>query len=128
MNVFRHFRDEIVAELNAVVQAGALPADLDFSRVSCEPPRDSGHGDMATNAAMVLSKAAGTRSRDLAEKIAPCLESLDNVETVEVAGPGFINIRISDAFGRRRWHSSLKQAWPMAILIWVGEQRSMSNM
>ncbi|MCY4239869.1 MAG: arginine--tRNA ligase [Rhodospirillaceae bacterium] len=98
MNVFRHFRDEIVAELNAVVQAGALPADLDFSRVSCEPPRDSGHGDMATNAAMVLSKAAGTRSRDLAEKIAPCLESLDNVETVEVAGPGFINIRISDAF------------------------------
>ncbi len=98
MNVFRHFRDEIVAELTAMVQAGALPADLDFSRVSCEPPRDSSHGDMATNAAMVLSKAVGTRSRDLAEKIAPCLESLDSVETVEVAGPGFINIRISDAF------------------------------
>jgi len=98
MNVFRHFRDEIVAVLTAMTGAGDLPADLDFARVSCEPPRDPSHGDMATNAAMVLSKAAGAKPRDLAEKIAAGLGRLDSVETVEVAGPGFINIQIADAY------------------------------
>ena len=102
MNVFRHFRDEIAAVLAALTEAGDLPADAGFDRVACEPPRDAGHGDMATNAALVLAKAAGAKPRDLAGKIAEGLRRLDSVAAVEIAGPGFINIRIADGFWHRR--------------------------
>ena len=67
----------------------------DRRAVAVEPPRDPSHGDLATNAAMVLAKAAGTNPRALAALIAPKLEALDQVTSVEVAGPGFINLRLA---------------------------------
>ena len=102
MNVFRHFRDEIAAVLAVLAENGTLPADSDFGRITCEPPRDPAHGDMATNAAMVFAKPAGMKPRDLAEQIAAKLDALDSVDAVEVAGPGFINIRVADAFWQRQ--------------------------
>ncbi len=102
MNVFRHFRDEVAAVLAALTETGDLPAGADIDRVTCEPPRDASHGDMATNAALALAGAAGAKPRDLAGKIAEGLRRLDSVAAVEVAGPGFINIRIADGFWQRR--------------------------
>ena len=102
MNVFRYFRDEVAAVLAALAETGDLPADADFDRIACEPPRDASHGDMATNAALALAKAAGAKPRDLAEKIAGRLRRLDSVAAVEVAGPGFINIRAAERFWQGR--------------------------
>jgi len=85
--------------LDDLVAEGHLPAGLDRKNVTVEPPRDPAHGDLATNAAMVLAKAAGTNPRSLAELIKPILEALPPVTSVEVAGPGFINLRLnSDAW------------------------------
>jgi len=81
--------------LDDLVSEGALPAGLDRRNVTVEPPRDPAHGDLATNAAMVLAKPAGTNPRSLAELIRPKLEALPPVTSVEVAGPGFINLRLS---------------------------------
>jgi arginyl-tRNA synthetase len=75
-------------------QAGDLPAGLDLTRVTVEPPRDAGHGDMSTNAAMVLSKAAGKNPRQLGEAIAEKIKALSGVTDVNVAGPGFVNFRL----------------------------------
>jgi len=80
--------------LDDLVADGALPADIDRRNVTVEPPRDPAHGDLATNAAMVLAKAAGTNPRALAEAIRPKLEALPPVTAVEIAGPGFINLRL----------------------------------
>jgi arginyl-tRNA synthetase len=81
-----------------------LPVELDRRQVTVEPPRDPAHGDLATNAAMVLAKGAGTNPRALAEAIKPKLEALPPVTSVEIAGPGFINIRLNaDA-----WRDELK--------------------
>ncbi|WP_419901494.1 arginine--tRNA ligase [Kiloniella sp.] len=98
MNVFKDLRTKIVAQLEDMVAAGEIPDGLDFSRVAAEPPRDSSHGDAATNAAMVLSKVAGMKPRDLAGLLAARLESLDVVKSVEIAGPGFINLRLDEKF------------------------------
>jgi arginyl-tRNA synthetase len=85
--------------LDDLVADGALPAGLDRRHVTVEPPRDPAHGDLATNAAMVLAKPAGTNPRALAEVIKPKLEALPPVTSVEIAGPGFINLRLtSDAW------------------------------
>jgi arginyl-tRNA synthetase len=81
--------------LDDLVADGALPAELDRKHVTVEPPRDPAHGDLATNAAMVLAKAAKTNPRTLAEAIKPKLEALPPVTSVEIAGPGFINLRLS---------------------------------
>lgn len=67
MNIFRHFETRIEAALTALVAEGTLPSGLDFSRIAVEPPRDPAHGDLSTNAAMVLSKPAGMNPRALAE-------------------------------------------------------------
>ena len=83
----------ILTELTA---EGGLPEGLDFSRVTIEPPRDPSHGDLSTNAAMVLSKPAGMKPRDLADQLAKRLESEKGVTEVSVAGPGFINLRLSN--------------------------------
>jgi len=103
--------------LDDLVSDGMLPADLDRKNVTVEPPRDPAHGDLATNAAMVLAKAAKTNPRALAEAIKPKLEALPPVTSVEIAGPGFINLRLrpdawrdelrtilreGDAYGRSR--------------------------
>ncbi len=93
--LFHIFQKHIDAILDELTEAEVLPAGIDRSNVTLEPPRDPSHGDLSTNAAMVLSKAAGTKPRDLAEKIAEKLSALQDVQSVEIAGPGFINLRVT---------------------------------
>jgi len=95
--------------LDDLVADGALPAELDRRNVTVEPPRDPAHGDLATNAAMVLAKAAGTNPRALAEAIKPKLEALPPVTSVEVAGPGFINLRLTPDAWRDELTTILRQ-------------------
>jgi len=98
MNLFEVFEDHIATLIQAMIADGALPSGLDTGRVTVEPPRDASHGDVTTNAAMVLSKPAGMKPRDLAGLLAECLEALDDVASVEIAGPGFINLRVAPVF------------------------------
>lgn len=102
MNVFSVFKDNIEKEIGILVANGELPDGTDASRISVELPRDPSHGDLSTNAAMVLAKPAGLKPRDLAEIIAGRLQSYDSVVNAEVAGPGFINLRLSDKFWTKR--------------------------
>jgi len=95
--LFPTFTKHIDEALDALADAAVIPADLDRNNVTIEPPRDPSHGDLSTNAAMVLSKAAGMKPRDLAEKIVEKLSALNDVKSAEIAGPGFINLRVSDA-------------------------------
>ena len=95
MNIFRHFETRIEAALTALVAEGILPSGLDFSRIAVEPPRDASHGDLSTNAAMVLAKPAGMNPRALAEKLTEKLKSEASVTEVSIAGPGFINLRLT---------------------------------
>ena len=94
MNLFTELRSLVIAELEAMTAAGALPAGLDMSAVAVEPPRDPAHGDMATNAAMVLAKPAGKQPRAIAEDLAPRLSGDPRIASAEVAGPGFLNLRL----------------------------------
>ncbi|MBK8174930.1 MAG: arginine--tRNA ligase [Rhodospirillales bacterium] len=103
MNLFRYFQSAIVAEIDALIAAGALPAGLDLDRIAVDPPRDGAHGDIASNAAMALASAARRKPRELAALLAERLLKLPDVDAVEVAGPGFINLRLSDQF----WHARL---------------------
>jgi arginyl-tRNA synthetase len=89
------FVGHVVAALDALEAAGTLPAGLNRSAISVEPPRDPAHGDLATNAAMVLAKPAGTNPRQLAEALAAELVKLPQVTGAEIAGPGFINLRLA---------------------------------
>ena len=94
-NVFNHFADEvraIVSRVHPDVEPSAT------ARISVEAPRDASHGDLATNAAMLIAKPLGAKPRDVADGLADELRRLDGVEAVEVAGPGFINIRLADAW------------------------------
>ncbi len=102
MNAFRYFRDEVLRAVDQLVQAGKLPAGLDVSRVTVEPPRDLEHGDLATNAAMVLSKPAGFAPRALAELLIERLRGHSSVVDAVAAGPGFINVRLANAFWQAR--------------------------
>lgn len=103
MNLFKQFRDVVVGELEEMTAAAALPPALDLTRVAVEPPRDRSHGDLSTNAAMVLAKPAGQKPRDLAEALAKRLEKHPQVTGVEVAGPGFINLRLAPSV----WYARL---------------------
>ncbi len=94
MNIFNKFRDDILQTLDDMVQRGALPAGLDTARVTVEPPRDPAHGDLSTNAAMVLAKPAGTNPRGLAEELRARLATHPQVVSAEIAGPGFLNLRL----------------------------------
>ncbi len=96
-NIFAVVLDKVHAANQALMAAGSLPAGIDQSRVLVEPPREAGHGDMATNAAMVLAKDAGRKPRELAETIAEKLRADDLLAKVEVAGPGFINLTLKPA-------------------------------
>ena len=117
MSLYAQYAALLDGVLDDLVSDGMLPADLDRKNVTVEPPRDPAHGDLATNAAMVLAKAAKTNPRALAEAIKPKLEALPPVTSVEIAGPGFINLRLrpdawrdelrtilreGDAYGRSR--------------------------
>ncbi|MCP4393771.1 MAG: arginine--tRNA ligase [Alphaproteobacteria bacterium] len=105
MNFFEIIKNEIAASLANLCNEGKLPQDINASKIAVEPPRDTSHGDVATNAAMVLAKQAGMPSRDIATLISEKLQSNDAFEKVEIAGPGFINIRLSNDF----WHNRLKE-------------------
>ena len=98
-NIFAEMLERVRARQEALIAAGVLPSGIDQSRVTVEPPRDAAHGDMATNAAMVLAKDAGRKPRDLAEMIAEKLRADTLVARVEVAGPGFINLTLRPAPG-----------------------------
>ncbi len=103
MNVFAWFRERIAAEVAAMAAAGSLPTGLDTTRIGIEPPRDPAHGDLASNAAMVLAGPAKRRPRELALLLAQRLLKIEGVATAEVAGPGFINLRLTDTF----WHARI---------------------
>ncbi|OSQ49312.1 arginine--tRNA ligase [Marivita geojedonensis] len=107
MNLFSDIRALVIDSLNAMVAEGALPDGLDFANVTVEPPRDPLHGDMATNAAMVLAKPAGQKPRDIADALAGKLAEDARISSAEVAGPGFLNLRLGNAV----W-----QGLPKAIL------------
>ena len=98
MDVFAEFRQTVLEALESL----DLPEGLRMDAVSAEPPRDASHGDVASNAAMVVAKQAGMKPRDLAGKLKAILENDPRITDVEVAGPGFINLRLSPEFWRSR--------------------------
>ncbi len=89
------FARDVGAALDALEAQGTLPAGLGRAAVAVEPPRDPAHGDLSTNAAMVLAKPAGTNPRALAEALVSELAKLPQVASAEIAGPGFINLRLA---------------------------------
>jgi arginyl-tRNA synthetase len=104
MSLYAQYAALLDGVLDQLVAEGALPDGLERRGIAVEPPRDPTHGDLAINAAMVLSKAAKTNPRALAALIAPKLEAIPTVTSVEIAGPGFINLRLQpDA-----WRDELK--------------------
>ena len=102
MNLFRHFESEVAATLADLIAEGRLPESVRGKRVAVEPPREAAHGDVATNAALVIAKEAGQSPRALAETIAERLRTRPDVAGVEIAGPGFVNLRLTDDFWRAR--------------------------
>ncbi|HTH16031.1 MAG TPA: arginine--tRNA ligase, partial [Magnetospirillum sp.] len=119
MNLFKYFKEEIVAALGRLAEAGKLPQGLDTSKVTAEPPREEAHGDVATNAAMVLSKAAGMKPRDIADALAEELRKHPAITAVEVAGPGFINLRLADSF----WFERLAEVLTAGVAYGDGEAK-----
>ena len=106
MNLFAEIRGLVTDSLAALAAEGVLPPGLDYAQVAVEPPRDSAHGDMATNAAMVLAKPAGMAPRAIAEALAARLVRDPRVIGADVAGPGFLNLRLSPAV----WQGVVKAA------------------
>ncbi|MBI3503702.1 MAG: arginine--tRNA ligase [Proteobacteria bacterium] len=100
MNVFADFHAALGVALDALVAEGKLPAGLDLARAVVEPPRDPSHGDLSTNAALVLAKGAGTKPRDVAAMLAEKLAADPRVEKTEIAGPGFVNLRLKPSVWR----------------------------
>ena len=98
MNIFNDFTDRIRKALQPIVAELASGAAIGGDRVIVEPPREAAHGDLATNAAMVLAKPLGQKPRELAARIAAALASDPDIDAAEVAGPGFINLRIKPAY------------------------------
>src|SRR5829696_6579400 len=105
-HLFADVLSRVQTVCRTLAEEGVLPGGLDLSRIVVEPPRDAAHGDMATNAAMVLAKDAKAKPRELADKIAEKLRADDLVASVEVAGPGFINLTLKPE-------------------VWAGELRTM---
>jgi arginyl-tRNA synthetase len=103
MNIFAEFNERIRKIVESLGIAAADGSAIDLGRVSVEAPRDPSHGDLATNAAMVLAKSAGQNPRTLAERIAAALRDDPDVKAAEVAGPGFVNIALDDRF----WQDAL---------------------
>ncbi|UWR05934.1 arginine--tRNA ligase [Ruegeria sp. B32] len=95
MNLFSEIRGLVLDALTQMQSEGALPEGLSFDNVAVEPPRDAAHGDMATNAAMVLAKPAKMKPRDIADALAAKLAADERITSAEVAGPGFLNLRLA---------------------------------
>ncbi|MBV1894977.1 MAG: arginine--tRNA ligase, partial [Rhodobacteraceae bacterium] len=94
MNLFADIRTLVLDTLADLVADGTLPDGLNMANVTVEPPRDAAHGDMATNAAMVLAKPAKMKPRDIAESLATKLANDPRIVAAQVAGPGFLNLRL----------------------------------
>ncbi len=95
MNLFSEIRALLLDALTQMQSEGVLPEGLSFDNVAVEPPRDAAHGDMATNAAMVLAKPAKMKPRDIADALAGKLAADERISSAEVAGPGFLNLRLN---------------------------------
>ncbi|KTR08391.1 arginyl-tRNA synthetase [Aureimonas ureilytica] len=108
MNIFTDFEQRVRKAVEAILSARGIEG-ADLSRITVEPPRDASHGDLATNAAMVLAKPLGLKPRDLADDIAAKLADDADVASVEIAGPGFINLRLHPAFWTNHLHALLIQ-------------------
>ncbi|NNF25139.1 MAG: arginine--tRNA ligase [Rhodobacteraceae bacterium] len=106
MNLFAEIRTTVVETLDAMVADGALPGGLSYGAVAVEPPRDPAHGDMATNAAMVLARPANIQPRQIAEALAARLMEDPQIASAVVAGPGFLNINLAPAL----WHDIVSEA------------------
>jgi arginyl-tRNA synthetase len=103
VNLFTDYAAVLKAALAELTDAGTLPAGLSHANVTVEPPRDASHGDLATNAAMVLAKPAGMNPRALAEALVAALRTKPGIAAAEVAGPGFINLKLADSV----WHAQI---------------------
>jgi hypothetical protein len=117
MTLYTRFVAHIDAALDALTANGGLPSGLARAAVTVEPPRDASHGDLATNAAMVLAKPANTNPRALAEKIAAELAKLDEVASVSVAGPGFMEVMSRNSAGII---NSLAFVAVAFLVVWLG--------
>src|SRR5262249_19284125 len=106
-HLFAEILDRVCAANAELIAAGTLPANADQPRVLVEPPREAAHGDMATNAAMVLAKAAGRKPRELAEALAEKLRNDPLLDRVEVAGAGFINLTLKKHAWTEELHAVL---------------------
>ena len=100
MNIYAHFEVEIRGIIAALAETGDLPQGLDTSRITCESPRDASHGDLASNAAMVLAKPAGLPPRQLAEKIVEKLQTVDGITGVNIAGQALSTLNSVLIYGR----------------------------
>jgi len=105
-SIFATVAGRIQSATTSLISAGYLPANIDQSRITVEPPRDPAHGDMATNAAMVFAKDAGKKPREVAERYVEALRGDELLAKVEVAGPGFINLTLKPA----AWIDALREA------------------
>ena len=105
MNVFEYVRGVSVSAVTALVKEGALPSITNPDIGSYAPPREAGHGDVAANTAMVLAKEVGMKPRDIALLLAERMRAEPDMQSVDVAGPGFINITLSDSF----WRDQLRE-------------------
>ena len=110
MNIFADFNERVVKAVEGLGLKDKDGGALDLSRIAVEPPRDASHGDLATNAAMVLAKAAGQNPRALAETIAAVLRADADIVSVDVAGPGFVNMKLADAFWQKHLAAILAAA------------------
>jgi len=102
MNIFHFFKEAVLTVVQKLIQEGHLPEELDLSRVTVDPPKEAGHGDLATNVAMVLAKPSGKNPKALATLMLEPLRNLEDVNHVEIAGPGFINLTLKPDFWRRQ--------------------------
>ncbi|RUW48085.1 arginine--tRNA ligase [Mesorhizobium sp. M1A.F.Ca.ET.072.01.1.1] len=112
MNIFADFNARIAKAVEALDLKDKDGGALDLSRIAVEPPRDASHGDLATNAAMVLAKPTGQNPRALAEQLTAALRSDADIASAEVAGPGFVNLRLKDGF------------WQAHLAVLLGEGRN----
>ncbi|WP_375649909.1 arginine--tRNA ligase [Bartonella sp. OT172YNZD] len=104
MNIFKNFEKKIKRSIELSDIKGKNGEDLDLSKITVDPPRDSSHGHLSTNAAMVLAKSIGINPRALADKIIELLKNDSSIENIDVAGPGFINIKLTKLF----WQDAIK--------------------
>ena len=110
MGVFAGFHGRVLAAVQQLKHDGVVPIDASIAGITLEAPKDAGHGDLATNAAMVLAKPAGMSPRDLAARLAPLIAADAHIDQVEIAGPGFINLTLERAF----WPSVLRMVLEQA--------------